>query len=863
MDKGRRHSAWSHGAPPTGPRLPESGEVGPRYVHGPFTRSRRFVAFTLRYGRWIWAVALLLAVPATWRTATLYLHLKSDLEELLPREAESVRAIDELRKRMPGLQYLGVVVDAGDPSKVPAAERLIDDLASRVGNYPNDLVRRVSTGTGQERAFIEAHAPLYMSLDDLKTIRARILARRDYDVSRATGAALDDEAPPPLEFGDIQEKYERTLPSRGEAEGDRYSSKKLHLSMLLMEVSGFDPGSHQTKELLARVKSEVSALGGPDAYAHGMRLGYAGDVAISVEETDALMSDLSLSSVLVICAVAGVIVFYFRWWRSVLVLIPPLVLATVYAFALASLPPFNVTDLNSNTAFLGSIIVGNGINFGIVLLARYVEERRKGRAIEDALTTGVWSSRAGTLAAALGAGVSYAALIVTQFRGFRQFGIIGGLGMVLSWGVAFICMPPLAAWLDRDGSAARRRPREPRLMAPLGRMVVRYRVPVVVVGLLVTCCAVAKVGSWNLDQLESDFSKLRRADTWEVGEGYWGKRMDALLGEYLTPTVLLADSAEQARAMAARLRAAGETSPLGDAVATIRTIDDVLPEQQTEKMAEAAEIRSEMTPKMRSLLPAATREAFDRLMGDGAQVAIGIADLPPALTTALVERDGSVGRAVLVYPRLASSLWRGATLEGFVRELRAVAHVGGEPATRVAGTVPLSADILGSIRRDGPLASGVAFLGVVLGVVVMFRRQATTLYVVASLTVGVAWLMAATIVLGVKINFANFIAFPITFGIGVDYAVNVMSRYVQDGRRDITQTIGATGGAVALCSMTTIIGYSSLLVAQNRALFLFGLIAVIGEVACLTAAVTLLPSVLTLVDHRPALRPRPDPSAGE
>ena len=36
--------------------------------------------------------------------------------------------------------------------------------------------------------------------------------------------------------------------------------------------------------------------------------------------------------------------------------------------------------------------------------------------------------------------------------------------------------------------------------------------------------------------------------------------------------------------------------------------------------------------------------------------------------------------------------------------------------------------------------------------------------------------------LHVKVNFCNFVAYPITFGIGVDYAVNVMTRYVQDGR---------------------------------------------------------------------------------
>jgi predicted RND superfamily exporter protein len=81
-----------------------------------------------------------------------------------------------------------------------------------------------------------------------------------------------------------------------------------------------------------------------------------------------------------------------------------------------------------------------------------------------------------------------------------------------------------------------------------------------------------------------------------------------------------------------------------------------------------------------------------------------------------------------------------------------------------------------------------------------------------------------------------------------------MSRYTQDDKRDVVGTIRETGSAVALCSLTTSIGYASLLVAENRALYLFGVVAVLGEMACLTAAVTLLPAVLVLVERRRGAR---------
>jgi hypothetical protein len=49
---------------------------------------------------------------------------------------------------------------------------------------------------------------------------------------------------------------------------------------------------------------------------------------------------------------------------------------------------------------------------------------------------------------------------------------------------------------------------------------------------------------------------MRRADTWTSGEGYWGHKMDALLGQYLTPLVMLTDGPEETRAIARELRKA-------------------------------------------------------------------------------------------------------------------------------------------------------------------------------------------------------------------------------------------------------------------------------------------------------------------
>ena len=792
-------------------------------------------------------MAIALAVPSALATVKLYFNLRSDLEELLPRSAPSVLALDELRSRMPGLQYLGVLVDVGSAANLPAGERLLDDLAARVRSYPPNLVRAVRLGTASERRFIEQHLPLYMDLPDLEVLRQRIEERIHYELMKEQDMLLDESEPPPsLDVSDLEKKYQSRLDEPG-LSGDRFSSRSLGLTLMLVEVGSYSTGTKQASDLLNRVRRDLADLGGPSRYAPGMRVGFTGDVPISVEEMSALVVDLTFSSVLVIVLVVIVLVLYYRWVAAVPILLAPLAIGAVTAFALASLPPWRITALNSNTAFLGSIIVGNGINFGIVLLARYVEARRRGVPLEESLAISLSGTRVGTLSASLAAAAAYGSLVAMDFRGFRQFGVIGGLGMVLCWTATFLLSPSLIAWLDRgrlrplSQRAARLRP-----MEWLANRIARSPVPFAVAALVVTLLALFQFRHFGRDQLEHDFSKLRRRDTWVSGEGYWGARMDKLLGRQVTPTVILADDQAQTRTIANRLHEAANRAPLVARISSIVTADDVLPTEQARKQQIVERLRKKLTPRIREQLSPEEQNKLKRLLGSGPIAAITAADLPDGLLTGLRERDGTLGRTILVFPRPTQTTWYGPDISSFVEQLRSIATSAGGAAARVAGALPLSADILSSMSRDGPLVSLLALLGVVLVVVVLFRTSLATPFVIGSLVIGVGWMLAATIYLGVRINFINLIAFPITFGIGVDYAVNVMGRYLQDGRSDVTAAVSATGGAVSLCSATTIIGYSSLLVAQNRGLFLFGLFAVLGELTCLATAVIVLPSVLLL-----------------
>ena len=55
-----------------------------------------------------------------------------------------------------------------------------------------------------------------------------------------------------------------------------------------------------------------------------------------------------------------------------------------------------------------------------------------------------------------------------------------------------------------------------------------------------------------------------------------------------------------------------------------------------------------------------------------------------------------------------------------------------------------------------------------------------------------------------------------------------------------------TGSTVFVCSLTTMIGYASLLASDNLAIRGFGIASLVGEITCVLAALLLVPAVVAL-----------------
>ncbi|MBI5544261.1 MAG: MMPL family transporter, partial [Deltaproteobacteria bacterium] len=769
----------------------------------------------------------------------LYRNLRSAIEELLPRNAPSVVALDELHRRLGEHLQLSVLVSGAASEDL---HRFADALAEEAARLPQPP-RVIDYRPGPVQDFFLSRRLLFADLDDLHELSRRIEARIEWEVQRSSpmfDLGLEEPEEPPG-FEDLFARYrERGLQLKLHPSGYYDGADGRSLAMVIYPahgVSGYESSLAFRDRVQELARQIATRQGLPQ-----LEIEFGGDVQSMIEEQHALISDLLTSSLIVLFAEALLLLAFFRWWGCLPVLGFPLGVATAITFAIGW---FAIGSVNASTAFLGSIIVGNGVNSGLILLSRVIEERRSGNPSQEAMLTAVHATALATFIAALAAALSYGALMVSSFRGYTQFGFLGGIGMVLCWGATFVWLPPLGLALERRFPVREAGwSRLDRAFASIARLsVLRKRPVIVLTALLVAAAGVALVPAVR-DPLEHDINKLRsRAATAPGGSQDVNRRVNAILGRFLTPIAVLLNSPDQVAPLADRYRQLIERGGPDLVLGSVLTLQSFVPEQQPEKIRLIRHIREQLSERRLELVDEDTRRTVREWIPPADLRPFTVADLPDAVRREFRELDGSEGKLLLLFPKSGTSTSDGRVLARLEREVRSVPQ---PPGMAMAGSMLLFADVFKEIAHDGPVATLVALTAVVLLSLFSFRGRAGGIGVPLSLLVGVIWMLGFAAALGARINFLNFAALPITFGIGIDYGTNIYRRYLL-GAPDapsLIQAIGGSGAAVAVCSATTVIGYSSLLLSRNGALYSFGLLAVIGEIACLLSALLLLPALL-------------------
>jgi predicted RND superfamily exporter protein len=835
-------------------------------------------------------VVLLLALGlalGTWHFALRVLtNPHTDLRELLPSDSPGLKAFEHQLGRVGGGATLLVVAESPDRSANESFVRALDGGLKRVieeqdaGRAPK-LVAYVESGSKEVHDFFEANKWLYADRRDLEaaydTLDRQIAIRSgmvedlgdDADAPAAAGASGDSKtaAPagakrPALGLDEYSARWKAKGKEHDDFPSGYFETPDGTMIGVRIVSSTTGMGDAGGDRLLARVKALVSELY-PAGFDPRMQVGFAGDIPNAAAEKESVVSQAlgALVAAFVVIVVA-LVRFYRSIWSLAVVAVPAILgVGCAYAFAYFAFGYVNTTGL-----FLGAIILGNGINYPIVLLSRYREFRARGQGPAEARREAVQNALRAELVGACVASIAYGSLTITQFRGFNQFGWIGFVGMLLVWVTMIPCVPALIVVIERIQPKLPRwlRERPPRMAADgsrgaLSALVANAteRAPWAFVGIALALTAVAavRIPSFLRDPWEYNFEHLGSRESKHGGAGEWSNKAERVFGGKMNVAgaLTLADTPEQVPLVKARILANDAADPEGRLIAEVATVQDLLPgppEEQRQKLQVLDRIRDRLTPSVLESLPADERARVAEMKPPGGLRALGPRDLPALLRRRFEENDGRVGTVFYVRYRNDVSLSDGHNL---LRIARATDNVRLPDGTVVqtASRPTVFAEMIRSMERDGPRATMASLVAVSIVVLFATRNVRGALSVLVALVLGVTWLVGGAAWFGEKLNYVNFITLPITFGIGCEYPFNVYDRSRLLGD-DVAAAVKRVGGAVAMCSFTTIVGYGSLLFADFQALQSFGRLAVSGEIACLSGALLVLPALLHIFKRRAA-----------
>lgn len=794
-----------------------------------------FINLCRRHPFWVLLVLICVTALAGWRASNL--TLDSNLTRLLPENAPSVRGLKELEASYEGqIGRLSIVLDGADR---PTLERLADGLENKLAGV--DGVRRVDVKKPVE--FFEKYRLLYATYGDLEEARGRLQKRIKWEKKQANPlfVSLDDGDPPEVDFSDLTAGYGNLeqspyyvsdapiakIDAKSADTADTNDAANAPRVLALFVYPTFPPTDLDRSRALS---GDVSALlSSYLAETPEVSYGLSGRYQKRIDLQDDLQSDLSLATPVALGLLVLFLLGFLRSPSGMLVVGLPLVTGIVWAMAWAQIA---FGSLNILTGFLAAVLLGVGVDYGIHLYIRYHQLREQMPA-EDALVDTFASSGRANLFGGLTTAVALASLIVTDFRAFYEFGVIslGGIALIL---LAFTLMiPPLVFIFERGGR---------RFNAPASLLLTRRldnwlgsnhalkalpkasKIAAIALGGLLVVAAV------GLSQLKFERSlaplENRSSDSWQLDQ-----KINMILGQSQTPTVVLTDSPEQSQQVVAELERRRDHEPGGDSIDKVIALNSLLPPDGTDPKSRSQQDKLDLLKEVLvDLEDVPARARSEKLAGYVDEIN-GLIQHGPLTQDALpigvrepFKTTHENQHVVLVFPAIdLAEIDKVARFAGVLNDLPGVDAPERYDAISEA---LLLYDIVRLVERDAVWMLGLTLVGLLLISFAAFRRRQEVLLQIGILVACMMGALGLAGWAGIHLNFLNIIILPIWLGLGIDASFHVLF-LLRDQPEDFSDQL-STAAAIFGGFLTSMVGFGAMLLAHHQGLFSLGAIAVLG-----------------------------------
>ena len=851
---------------------------------------RRLSRFVSRHPNWCLGVAFLLTVAAVLSVVD-RLSIEMDMSELLPEDSEVARIRRDAVFDFGSFDFMLGVLEAREPGQ----QELLREAATQVAEALRDprFIQRVTyrldpltfSGTPEE----EASAMALLTEEDWAALERSVSEERiGMQIRHLAGllqgpisqAQRRQRLRDPFNFARvIEERVQvKSGPLKVNLNENYFMSADGQMLLLLLwptesstdvafarELDGF---LRATREGLLARNPSWSDEQGP-----ALDLQFAGAHMDTIADTRTVREDFVRTSMVSLAAVLALFLLAFRRPEALLFVAVPLVLGVAWTLGLASWYPGRLTQV---TMAFGAILVGLGIDFSVHLYNRYLEEMNRGAQVREAIRVAISETGPGIIAGAMTTIIAFFGMMITSFVGFRELGLVAGMGIFCCLVAVLMTLPPLLAHAGAGPMGKfTARPMSTFGLRRFYFTVAAYPRITVVVGLVVVIFLglhAREIG------FEDDFRQLRQPSNEATA------LRDRIKSRFQVPSsqvivILKNETLEGVLADNDRLYqnilAAESLYPL-IAKDSLRYFAPS-PETQRRALARMADYDLERVrnsirrqAEQNRLSPAVfdpflERQALSRIDEQGPPIDLSSLTNDERLRafTRLSQRyitneGGDTWRVVTrLYPPPTPD-WESGIPGPFLEALSEGLTVQPE----ITGPTIIQQELRRIITADLAITVLVVLAAVFLYLVIYFESIGRAVLSLIPVCMALLCMLGTMHLLGMKLHYMNIIALPMIVGIGVDAGLHLLQRYYEDERRNLRAAITRTGRAVVITSMTTMLGFGSLSLAHFQGLRELGLLAIIGVLYTMFGALLVLPAVLRMLDPKITYRGGPGDDLG-
>ena len=859
----------------------------------------RWVEAAAKRAGLVLAAALALTIAAGYVTVTT-IGIDTDTTDMLSEELAFRQNDAAMSAAFPQLtDVLSIVVEARAADAAgDAAARLAQDLRARPADFH-------SVFYAEGDPFFRRNGLLYLELEALEALADRLaraepmLATLSRDMSlrglaEVLGLALDRDlsASEQRFLSPVLERLGAAAQAVVGAQGGGPPARPLSWGEILSGTAGesddrrrfilaqpvLDYGSLEpAARAIATVRARAAALGLNEAA--GVRVRLTGGPVMLQDELRSVKSGLGLVGLASLVLVSLILAAGLRSPRLIVAVLATLIMGLVWTAGFAALA---VGELNLISVAFAVLFIGLSVDFGIHFVLRYRE------ALDEALDLGTEphplrraaEGVGGPLSlAALAAAIGFLAFFPTSYRGLSELGLISGTGMFIALIANLTVLPAiLRLWPAHSPAARITASGAPAPLARAQAALASRPGAVLSCGLALGLAALLALPFAGFDDDPLNLRDPASESVATLHELIADPRVQPYSADLLAPDLA------RAQALAAALERQGE-------VEAAVTLADYLPGEQDEKIAVVEDMSIFLAPVFRGETAAppdgeARREALarlrDSLQGAGgalagpAETLIAALDaldaLGPAPESLLALERAWLGGLPARLDDLAMALEAGPVgLEDLPRPLRerglaadGRARIEIRPAEDLrdaearrrfvdavvavapnASGTPITITAAGrAVVRAFLEAATLAVVAIAVLLLLVLRSLRDSLLVLAPLALAALLTVAATVVLGMPFNFANVIALPLLFGLGVAGGIHVVVRARETGSRGLIGS--STPRAVLLSALTTIASFGALAMSEHRGTASMGVLLTVAIALSLATTLILLPALLAL-----------------